>query len=301
MRMFAVAVSTLLLTSGHTFAEVKVAVSIKPIHALVASVMQGIGTPTLIVDGMNSPHTYNMKPSDAAALEQAEVIFWVGHELEAFLEKPLEALGQKATIISLLDTEGIKTLPVREDQNFQRHEDEAEHQHDSADSHIWLDPENAKVLIASIAATLSKADAGNAAAYQANAEKTLRKLDTLSAELETSLATVQGKGFIVFHDAYQYFENRFGLSASGAISINPENPPGAKQIAMLQKRITDDNIQCVFAEPQFDNKLVNVILEGTSAKSATLDPMGAALDAGPELYENLLRDLAQNLATCLSP
>ncbi len=301
MRKLALAVSTLLLTSGHTFAEIKVAVSIKPIHSLVASVMQGIGTPTLIVDGSNSPHTYNMKPSNVAALEQAEVIFWVGHELEAFLEKPLEALGQKATIISLLDNEAIKTLPVRDDQNFQRHEDEAEHQHDGADAHIWLDPENAKAIIANIAATLSKADAVNATAYQANAEKTLRKLDTLSAELETSLATVQGKGFIVFHDAYQYFETRFGLKVSGAISINPENPPGAKQITMLQKRITDDNIQCVFAEPQFDNKLVNLILEGTSAKSATLDPMGAALDQGPELYENLLRDLAQNLAACLSP
>jgi zinc transport system substrate-binding protein len=296
MRVLACAVSMLMMGSSLAIADVKVMASIKPIHSLVASVMEGVSAPSLIVDGANSPHTFNMKPSDAAALEQAEVIFWVGHELEAFLEKPLEALAGKATTVALLDAKNVAKLPVREAE----HEDSGEHHHHGdADTHIWLDPENAKAIVSEVAETLSRVDAANAATYKANADKTLQELDTLSVELKTSLAPAKGQDFIVFHDAYQYFENRFGLNASTAISINPENPPGAKQIAALQKRIAEGKIKCVFAEPQFDNKIVNVILEGTSAKAATLDPIGAALGAGPELYDQLLRGLAQNLTTCL--
>jgi zinc transport system substrate-binding protein len=297
VRRFAYVISTLMMGSSLAMADVKVMASIKPIHSLVASVMEGVGAPALIVDGANSPHTFNMKPSDAAALEQAQVIFWVGHQLEAFLEKPLDALAGKATTVALIDTKNVAKLPMREAE----HEESGEHHHHGdADMHIWLDPENAKAIVSEVAETLSRVDAENATTYKTNAEKTLQKLDTLSAELTTSLAPAKGKDFIVFHDAYQYFENRFGLNASSAISINPENPPGAKQIAALQKRIADGKIKCVFAEPQFNNKIVSVILEGTTAKAATLDPVGASLDAGPELYEQLMRGLAQNLTTCLA-
>jgi zinc transport system substrate-binding protein len=304
MRIFAVATVAFLMGSSLALAELKVAVSIKPIHSLVASVMEGVGTPSLIVDGSNSPHTYNMKPSDAAMLEQSQVIFWVGHELEAFLEKPIEALGENSKTISLIDAKGIAKLDVREDANFPA-EEEAEgesehHHHDGADAHIWLDPVNAEAIVLQVAETLSNVDAANASAYKLNAEKTITKLQTLSTSLKATLAPTEGKSFIVFHDAYQYFENRFELKASGAISINPENPPGAKQIATLQKRIQEQKINCVFAEPQFDNKLVNLVLENSSAKAATLDPLGVDIAAGPELYEVLMRNLAQNLATCLA-
>jgi zinc transport system substrate-binding protein len=306
MRIFAVATVAFLMGSSLALAELKVAVSIKPIHSLVASVMEGVGTPSLIVDGSNSPHTYNMKPSDAAMLEQSQVIFWVGHELEAFLEKPIEALGENSKTISLIDAKGIAKLDVREDANFPA-EEEAEgegesehHHHDGADAHIWLDPVNAEAIVLQVAETLSNVDAANASAYKLNAEKTIAKLQALSTSLKATLAPAKGKSFIVFHDAYQYFENRFELKASGAISINPENPPGAKQIATLQKRIQEQKINCVFAEPQFDNKLVNLVLENSSAKAATLDPLGVDIAAGPELYEVLMRNLAQNLATCLA-
>ena len=283
------------------------------------------------MDGGNSPHTYSMKPTDAAALEQAQVIFWVGHELEAFLEKPLEALGSKARAVSLIDSEGIKTMPPREGNGFDAHEEhgaeeeaghdhekkaeeghdhdhenekkaEACHDHDhdeEVDAHVWLDPNNAKAMLSAIANTLSEVDAANAATYKANAEKTAAKLDALATEIEASIAPAKGKGFIVFHDAYHYFEKRFGVSASGAISIHPENPPGAKGIAEIRQRIADGKVACVFAEPQFDNKLVNVILEGSSVKAATLDPIGATLEPGPALYETLLRDLSQSLVQCL--
>jgi zinc transport system substrate-binding protein len=289
-----IALAALLASTSIAFANVKVIASIKPIHSLVASVMQSVGTPDLIVSGSNSPHTYSLKPSDAEALQNADVIFWVGPELEAFLQKPLEALGQNATQVSLIHAEGIQTLVARKGIGFDADEDQGE-----IDGHIWLDPENAKAILKAVAETLSAADKANAATYKANAEKVAASIDNLSVEITTTVAPAKGKGFIVFHDAYHYFENRFGVKASGAISINPENPPGAQGIAELQQRIADGKVTCVFAEPQFDNKLVNLIIEGSNVKSAILDPEGANIEPGPALYETVLRNMAMSLQHCL--
>jgi zinc transport system substrate-binding protein len=288
------ALAALLASTSLATAQVKVIASIKPIHSLVASVMQGVGMPDLIVSGSNSPHTYSLKPSDAEALQNAEVIFWVGPELEAFLQKPLEALGQNAVQVSLLRAADVKTLPARQGNGFDVDEDES-----GLDGHIWLDPENAKAMLKAIASTLSTVDKANAATYKSNAEKAAASLDALSADIAVMLAPVKGKGFIVFHDAYHYFENRFGVKASGAISINPENPPGAQAVAALQKRVSDGKIRCVFAEPQFDNKLVALVIEGSNVKSATLDPEGANIEPGPELYETVLHNMAMSLQQCL--
>jgi zinc transport system substrate-binding protein len=304
MLKYGMAFTTILLTSCTAFAEVKVATSIKPIHSLVSTVMQGVGVPTLLVDGSNSPHTYTMKPSDAATLQDAQVIFWVGYELEAFLEKPLEALGTKAKVVSLIGAKKITALPVREGENFaadEVHEEEGhDHNHEGSDAHIWLDPENAKVILAEVATTLSEADPANAAVFKANAEAAATNLDKLSTDLKASLAPVRGQGFLVTHDAYQYFEKRFDVSASGAISINPENAPGAATLKKLKKRVADGQIKCIFSEPQFDTKIVNLLLEGSSVKTAVLDPLGANLESGPGLYENLLRDISKSLTGCLA-
>jgi zinc transport system substrate-binding protein len=291
-----------LLSAEIAYAGIKVSASIKPIHSLVAAVMQGVDTPGLIVDGKNSPHTYTMKPSDAAALEQAQVIFWVGHTLEAFLEKPLDALAGKANIVSLMDAKGVQLLPVREGNGFDAHDDGDEHvdEEHGADGHIWLDPENAKIMVGTIADALSAVDPQNAPSYRANAVKTVAKIDSLSASIASQVAPVKGKGFIVFHDAYHYFENRFGLTAVGAISIHPENPPSAQGIIELKNRVTDGKAFCAFSEPQFDQKLVSVITEGTEAKAGVLDPLGAVEEPGPELYFNVMEALATSLADCLS-
>jgi zinc transport system substrate-binding protein len=266
MRLTGLAISTFLLSSSLACADAKVSASIKPIHSLVASVMEGVGVPALIVDGSNSPHTYTMKPSDAVALEKAQVVFWVGHELESFLEKPLETLAQKATKVALIDTPNIQTLAIRDE--------------DDDHGHSVDDPDHASV-------------------YAANAGETGRKLDVLSANITTTLASSRDKRFIVFHDAYQYFENRFELKSAGALSIHPETPPGAKQIATTKRRIIDGKIQCVFSEPQFETKLVDVVREGTEAKSATLDPIGANLPPGPNLYQTLMMNLARAIAECV--
>jgi zinc transport system substrate-binding protein len=290
-----------LATSSLASAEVKVMASIKPIHSLVAAVMEGVGTPGLVVSGNNSPHTYALKPKDAEALQDAQVIFWIGHEMEAFLEKPLESLGGNSRIVTLIAAPGVNTLPVREGNGFDKDDDEGEvHEAGSADGHIWLDPENAKAMVQTIADELSQQDPTNAAAYSSNAAKEIAELDGLSKEITEMVAPAKGKGFIVFHDAYHYFENRFGLRASGAITIHPESTPGAKGIAEIKQRISDGKVTCVFAEPQFDNALITALVEGTTVKAATLDPEGSPLEPGPDLYPTLLRNIARNLSSCLS-
>ena len=289
-----------IMTASPVLAEPKVVVSIKPLHGLVASVMLGVGSPDLLIDGTGSPHTYNLKPSDANKLQQADVVFWVGPELETFLEKPLRSLASNAKALALMDQHDIKKLPLREGNGFDHHDhgDEAETGHEEFDAHVWLDPDNAKQMLEGISNTLAAADPGNAATYVKNAATAKAEIDAVDAGLKVKLAPLQDLGFIVFHDAYQYFEKHYGLVASGSISINPENPPGAAGIAALQERVRSGKIQCVFAEPQFDNKLVNLIVDGSDAKIAELDPLGVNLQKGPGFYPALLQQLASSFERC---
>ncbi len=312
--------------SGATAAP-DVVVSIKPIHSLVAAIMRGVGEPQLIVDGAASPHTYNLRPSNARKLEKADVVFWVGPGLEAFLEKPLEALASKATAVELEDAKGLEKLPFREGGPFEAHDhgdeghdahdghaeeegahdhghDHAEghgdHDHGAYDTHLWLDPANAKAMAQTIETALIAADAGNAATYQANTKKLIDDLDALDAELKETVKPVKDKPFIVFHDAYQYFEHRYGVKTAGSITVSPETLPGADRVKQMQEKVRQLGATCVFAEPQFEPKLISVITEGTAAKSATLDPEAATLEPGPDLYFKLMRGIAGSLKDCLS-
>ena len=305
--------SGLLISTAATAADApKVVVSIKPIHSLVAAIMQGVGMPDLIVDGASSPHTYALKPSNARNLQQAQLVFWVGPGMEAFLQKPLTALGSNATVVELDDAPGITKLKFREGGAFEPHDDgdghdagdeHADgHDHDNGefDTHLWLDPHNAKAMAAEITTSLVAADPANALTYEAN-QKTLNdKLDALDTEIASTVAPVKDKPFIVFHDAYQYFEHRYGVRVSGSITVSPETIPGAQRVAEIRSKVADLGATCVFAEPQFEPKLVNVVLEGTSAKSGVLDPEAATLPQGPDLYFDLMRDIASSLKSCLS-
>ena len=305
--------SALLVGTAATAADApKVVVSIKPIHSLVAAIMQGVGTPDLIVDGAASPHTYALKPSNARSLQEAKVVFWVGPGMEAFLQKPLAALGSNATIVELDDAPGITKLKFREGGAFEPHDDGDEHEasddhahghnhdHGEFDTHLWLDPHNAKAMVSEITTSLVAADPVNALTYQANQKALNDKLDALDTEIASTLAPVKDKPFIVFHDAYQYFEHRYGVRVSGSITVSPETIPGAQRVAEIHSKVADLGATCVFAEPQFEPKLVNVVLEGTSAKSGTLDPEAATLPQGPDLYFDLMRGIASSLKACLS-
>lgn len=341
-RTLLLSASLLVATSAAGHAAPKVVASIKPVHSLVASVMQGIGEPQLIIEGAGSPHTYSLRPSQARALQDADLIFWIGHELEAFLEKPVETIGTGAKSVELIDAHGLVKLPFREggafeahdhgdhggehghaDHDEDKHDDHAGHDHDEKhetaeahghdhgdadghghahgafDAHIWLDPENAKAMVNEIAEALSEADPDNAAAYEANAAKTVERIETMRADIDARLTPLRGKGFIVFHDGYQYFEKRFDVTASGSITVSPEVMPGAERVAEIKARIGELGATCVFAEPQFEPKLIQVVTEGTAARSGVLDPLGAELADGPDLYFGLIDGLASSMEQCL--
>jgi len=295
-----------------------VVASIKPVHSLVAAVMQGVGTPILLVEGAGSPHTYSLKPSQAKALAEAEVVFWVGEGLEHFLERPLESLAADAKSVPLMEARGMILLPNREGGTFEPeadedehahaegeghddHDHEQDHDHGDFDPHVWLDPDNATAMVAAIADTLAAVDPQNAERYRANADAETRRLAALTDELTATLAPVRARPFIVFHDAWHYFETRFGLTAAGSITVNPETPPGARRVAEIRDKVRELDATCVFAEPQFEPALVSVVIEGTGARAAVLDPLGADLPDGPDLYFTLLRRDARSLRDCLTP
>ncbi|WGJ08119.1 zinc ABC transporter substrate-binding protein ZnuA [Brucella intermedia] len=302
-----------------------VVVSIKPLHSIVSAVMQGVGEPKLIVQGAGSEHVYSLKPSDAEAIEHAKVIFWAGPSMETFLDKPIDTLGEGAKVIALGDAEGLTRLKFREGGPFEAHDhgheghdhahddkkhdhaaeaSEAGHDHDHGhgeyDLHFWLDPQNGKVLAADIAKTLGASDPEHAAQYENNARDYGEKIDALTREIASELEPVKDKPFIVFHDAYQYFENRFGVKAVGSITVSPEKAPGAARIKEIHDKIKSLGATCVFSEPQFEPKLVKTVIDGTEARTGILDPLGAELKDGPDLYPQLIRNLADSLKTCLS-
>ena len=312
-------VTAALLTSTAVQAAPNVVASIKPVHSRVAAVMAGVGEPTLIVKGAASPHTYALKPSDAGALESADIVFWTGHGMELFLTGPLETLSSKAEVIELANSPGITLLPVREGGAFEHHSHEGEggehdhdhgadghghdeHDHDeegAGDMHFWLDPHNAELMVTQIANTLAAADPENAAKYQANAATEIAALGALEAEITATLLPVKDKPFIVFHDAYQYFEKRFGLDVAGSVTVTPDVMPGAQRIDELKAKTAELGATCVFAEPNFEPTIIAAITEGSAAKAGVLDPEGGALAEGPNLYPTLLRGLATSLVDCL--
>ncbi|WP_395516073.1 zinc ABC transporter substrate-binding protein ZnuA [Pseudorhizobium flavum] len=320
--------SSILLSASAAAAAPEVVVSIKPIHSLVASIMKGVGEPKLIVEGAASPHTFTMKPSNARAVEGADMVFWMGPGMEAFLKKPLEALASDATVVELDDAEGLTKLPFREGGAFEAHEHDDEghghghektaeddhghddhageaaedhhHDHGEFDTHLWLDPMNAKAMAAAIEKALAEADPENAEAYAANLVSLNDRIDALDKEIAEMIAPVEEKPFVVFHDAYQYFEDHYGVRVVGSITVSPEVVPGAERVQEIRQKVQELDAACVFAEPQFEPKLIQVVTEGTDARSGTLDPEGATLTEGPDLYFDLMRSIATNLKACLS-
>lgn len=292
----------LVLPPGMGFAAPRVAASIPPVHSLVAGVMEGVGTPDLLVPPTASAHSFSLRPSEARTLAQADLVFWIGPAYETFLEKPLAALSQSDRLVRLQDAPGLTLLEARGGGAWEAHSDH-DHAHKpkdaDVDGHLFLDPANAKAMVAAIAASLASTDAANAARYRANAAALAAKLEALDTELRDRLAPVRGRPFVVFHDAYQYFDRRYDLNAVGSITVSPERQPGAKRLQQLRKRIGQLQAVCVFAEPQFEPTLLQTVVAGTSAKIGTLDYLGVGIPPGPEAYFATMRALAQSLADCL--
>ncbi len=284
-----------------------VVATIRPIHSLVAAVMQGTGEPRLLVEGIASPHTYVLKPSDAKALANADVVFRVSEGLEPFTAKLVQSLPKTVRVVTLEATPGLTLYALRTGATFETHDHGAKghkhgHKHEAGgtDGHIWLDPANAKLLAAAIAQTLAQAAPQHADRYRANADALVARIDALTTELDAAVRPLAGRSYVVFHDAYQYFERRFGLTPAGSVTVSPEVPPSARRITALRRKITELRAVCIFAEPQFAPKVIDPIVEGSSIRRGTLDPLGAAIPAGPEQYPALLRALANDLRSCLT-
>ena len=295
----------LLAFSTISKADLKVVTSIKPIHSLASYIMDGVGSPGLIVNGYNSPHSFQLKPSHAKMLEQADIIFWIGEDLENFLEKPLATIAKKAEKIELLEIKGIKKLKFRERNIFEEHEGHDDHGHDAKkeehddhddhghgefDPHIWLDPINAKVILNEITEHLIENDSKNASTYKSNLTKAISEIDKLIIDVITE--TNMDLSYVVFHDAYQYYENRFNVNILGAMTVNPDVMPGAEQIHEIHEVIEHDNVSCILSEPQFNPDIIKSIAKDTNVKTGVLDPLGANLKPGKDLYFDLIRNMS---------
>lgn len=299
----ALATALCLVTPTVSGAAPRVAVSIKPLHSLVAGVMEGLGSPELILRGSGSPHAYSLKPSEARLVESAEVIFWVGGALEGFLERPLAALGSRAKIVAVLRAPGVEALPAREGGSWDGRGGHEAGGHGagrhSPDGHLWLDPANAKAIARAAADALGRADPPNRERYAANAAQLAARIEALDAELAALLAPARGVPYVVYHDAYQYFERRYALRAVGSIAVSPEHSPGAARVREIREKVRRLGARCVFGEPQFPPALLANLTEGTEARTGELDPLGAGLPAGPEAWFALMRALGASLAGCL--
>ncbi len=371
-----------LFTSAN--AEIKVVASIKPIHSLASYLMEGVGTPNLIVDGYASPHGFAMKPSHAKMLQEADLIFWVGEGLENFLEKPLKSIAKKAEKIELLEIKGLRKLKFREKNIFDEHDDHGHkedkhddhghdddghkeddhddhdhdkdghkeddhddhkedghddhdhdkdghkeddhddhkedghddhdhdkdghkeddhddhghegHAHGEYDPHIWLDPINAKVILNEMVEHLIENDEKNASIYKSNLDKALKDIDKLISDVKSELN--KEISFIVFHDAYQYFEERFNVSVLGAFTVNTDIMPGAEQLSEIREIIEHDKVSCIFSEPQFNPDIINTVAKDMKIKTGVLDPLGATLNPGKDLYFDLIRNISSSFKGC---
>ena len=302
-------------------AEIKVVASIKPIHSLASYLMDGVAKPDLIVDGYSSPHGFSLKPSHAKMLQNADIIFWVGEDLENFLVKPLNSIAKNAEKIELMEIKGLEKLKFRERNIFDGHEGHDDHGHDEDghkeddhdehghdehgheghahgehDPHIWLDPENAKVILNEMVEHLIENDEKNASTYKKNLKKAQKDLDKLLKKVKSDL----NKDFksIVFHDAYQYFEKRFDVNVLGAFTVNTDVMPGAEQLAEIREIIEHDKVSCIFSEPQFNPDIINAVAKDMDIQTGVLDPLGATLDPGKDLYFDLIKNMSKSFKGC---
>jgi zinc transport system substrate-binding protein len=344
---------SLLSFASHANAETKVVASIKPLHSLISYVMDGVGTPDIIIDGSSSPHTFQLKPSHASMLQEADIVFWIGEDLESFLETPLDSIAKNAKRVTLMDSNEIDLLKFREKNVFDDHDEHGDehdehgdehdehgdehdehgdehdehgdehdehgdehdehgdehdehgdehddhhdgHAHGEFDIHFWLDPEIAKTIVTIVARELSEIDVANKSTYEANAKKAINDLDTLIAETRSKINS--DATYIVFHDAYQYFEKRFGIEVIGALTVNPEVLPGARQLAEIREVIEHEKVNCLFSEPQFNPSIAKTIAQDTGVKASVLDPLGAELNPGKDLYFDLIGDMASSFESC---
>lgn len=309
-------------TSSLAYAAPDVVASIKPVHSIIATIMKDVGEPTLLVDGNVSPHDYTMKPSDAKAVQDADMVVWIGEGMETFLIKPIETLVDKANVIELMDIEGINKIENAGHDEHEKKEEHSDHDHSDAHNHseeashsehshaghdhgkynphIWLDVENMQLAAAKIAYQLATIDPDNANKYESNLAEFKSGLAEVDGKIKKELTAVQGKNFMTWHPAFTYFEEHHALGNVGSVASNDHSAPGAGKIKELQHEMKHENVQCIFTEPTVNLNIINTIIEGTDVKIGEIDPIGFDLEAGPDQYFALLQKVSAGFTSCLA-
>ncbi len=281
-----------------------VIVTIKPLHSLVAGVMGDTGYPILLVDGKVSPHDFHLKPSQVKLLQKSRIIFYIDEQFESFLNNSLELLPDHIIKFSVVKNTDINLLPIRKgglwEEDAHGH-DEHDHNHseEKNDMHVWLNPQNAKKIIESITSELSRIYPDNMDTYKRNATDLKKRIDLIDQKVKADLSYVTDRKFIVFHDAYQYFEQQYNLDAIGSITLEPTEAISLQRIKLIRNKIKETKVKCVFREPYFNDKFVNVIVEGSDTKISILDPEATSFEPGNNLYFLLIDNMAKNIKECL--
>ena len=308
----------LALAALPAYAAPKAVATVLPLHSLLSAVMQDVGEAQLLIPANQSPHDIHLRPSQARQLNSADLVVWVGEGLETGLVKPIRVLGDSAKVLTLSHLSNLNLLPIREGGDWEAHAhgDASEHSehhhsehhhgehhhsehHHGADPHFWLSPVRAARAAQSMMEALVDLDPANADRYRSNTKSLLDRLAELDAKIADQLAPIADMPYLVFHDAYQYFESQYGLNAVGSVTLNPSTPPGARRLAQLRRKIADTGAVCVFSEPQFKSSTLRPLKEGLPIRLGELDPIGAAQTPGPEAYFALMHNLANGLTNCL--
>ena len=301
-RLFSVFVAFIasFLLIGSAQAEVRVLTSIKPLQLIAAAVQDGVAIPEVLLPPGASPHNYALRPSDVRKVQSVDLLYWIGPDMEGFLPRVLN--GRTLPSVAVQDLPGMKLRRFAEDSHSHA-EDADEHDHDhrpgTLDAHLWLSPVNARVIAEKMAADLSAADPAYAERYQSNAKAFDERLDALDARLKKRLASVEGKPYFVFHEAFDYFEDAYGLKHTGVFSVAAEVQPGAQHVAAMRKRLQEVGKTCVFSEPPLRPRLAETLVAGLPVKLAELDALGGYTPATAQGYEQVLEKLGNDLAGCL--
>ncbi|WP_122612918.1 zinc ABC transporter substrate-binding protein ZnuA [Pseudomonas viridiflava] len=301
-RLFSVFVAFIasFLLIGTAQAEVKVLTSIKPLQLIAAAVQDGVAIPEVLLPPGASPHNYALRPSDVRKVQSVDLLYWIGPDMEGFLPRVLG--GRSLPSVAVQDLPGLKLRHFGAD-NHSHAEEADEHDHDhrpgSLDAHLWLSPVNARVIADKMAADLSAADPANAQRYQSNAKAFDARLDALDQRLKKRLANVEGKPYFVFHEAFDYFEDAYGLKHAGVFAVAAEVQPGAQHVAAMRKRLQEVGKTCVFSEPPLRPRLAETLVAGLPVKLAELDALGGYTPATAQGYEQVLEKLGNDLAGCL--
>lgn len=281
-------------------ANVRVLTSIKPLQLIAAAVQDGIAVPEVLLPPGASPHNYALRPSDVRRVQEADLLYWIGPDMETFLPRVLSGRSKASVPVESLPGMHLRHFTASAEHHD---DDEDEHDHDhrpgSVDAHLWLSSVNARVIAAKMAADLSQADPANAARYESNVKAFSARLDALDAKIKQRVAGISGKQYFVFHEAFDYFEEAYGLKHAGVFAVSSEVQPGAQHVAAMRARLTEFGKTCVFSEPPLRPRLADTLSAGLPVKLAELDGLGGYTPATAEGYEQLLSKLADDLAGCL--